>query len=310
MARQPSDQFAASVLWERINRDYIGDPEKVNLDDFRRDSISDRISMWNVQSNAIRYFKTMLYNEALLFAEDELRLIDRIRNRTIGNPITVRVRGRDICIDYLRSLRELLFIGKSTNLATIDSVLEIGAGFGRTCHTLLSAAPNIRRYTIVDLPNCLSMSRRYLKMVLGSQEFEKIDFITNTGLASRPSLIHDLTINIDSMAEIDAEVVQNYLAFIARNATWFYCNNPVGKYSLKSIGASNVDPEAVSIALQMGLLRATLDIFDDADVARQVPAFLSAYSPGPNWEVVRHENARPWSYYHQAMYRRGAQVNG
>jgi hypothetical protein len=247
----------------------------------------------------------MLYNEAALLTDDELSLLDRIPNRTIGNPFSVRVRGRDICIDYLRSLRELLFIQKSTDLAAIDSVLEIGAGFGRTCHALLSATPSIRKYTIVDLPNCLGISRRYLKSALEGRNFEKVVFITNTQLASQSILTHDLTIDIDSMAEMDASVARNYLSFIDRNASWFYCNNPVGKFSVKSIKATTVDPDAVAIALRMGLLRESLDIFDDADVARHVPDFLAAYSPGQDWCAMRHEHARPWSYYHQAMYRRG-----
>ena len=314
MQQQPSEQFAASELWMRINRDYISDPERVSLDNFRRDSISDRISIWNVKRNAIRYFKTMLYNEAELLTEDELRLLDRIPNRTLGNPFAVRVRGRDICTDYLRSLRELLFIRKSTNLAAIDSVLEIGAGFGRTCHALLSTTPSIQRYIIVDLPNCLVISGRYLKSVLEERNFEKVVFITNAELASQSTLMHDLTIDIDSTAEMDAAVARNYLSFIDRNASWFYCNNPVGKFSVKSIKATTVDPDAVAIALRMGLLRESLDIFDDADVARHVPDFLAAYSPGQDWCAVSHENARPWSYYHQAMYRRtagrGPQANG
>ena len=314
MLQQPSQQFAASELWTQINRDYISDPERVSLDNFRRDSISDRISMWNVKRNAIRYFKTMLYNEAELFTEDELRLLDRIPNRTLGNPFSVRVRGRDICIDYLRSLRELLFIRKSTNLDAIHSVLEIGAGFGRTCHALLSTTPNIQKYIIVDLPSCLGIAARYLKSVLEEQNFDKLVFITNAELASQSILTHDLTIDIDSTAEMDEVVARNYLSFIDRNASWFYCNNPMGKFSLKLIKATNVDPNAVAMALRLGLLREALDIFDDADVARHVPDFLTAYRPGQDWDAVSHEDARPWSYYHQAMYRRTAardtQANG
>ena len=43
-----------------------------------------------------------------------------------------------------------------------DSVLEIGAGYGRTCHGLLSNL-HINEYTIIDLENMLEHSKEYLK---------------------------------------------------------------------------------------------------------------------------------------------------
>ena len=246
----------------------------------------------------------MLFNEALRFSEEELSLLDRIPNRLLGNPITVRVGGREFCMDYLRCLYELLFLRNCIDLDSISTVLEIGAGFGRTCHALLSTHPNIERYYIVDLPNCLGLSRRFLKSVLSSGDFDKVRFINNSELNPADSILHDLAVNIDSMAEMNEPVVRSYQKFIDRNASNFYVSNPVGKYTLQAVEVTHVDNEAMAVAMKTGILHATLDIFDSEDIARHVPAFLAGYTPGAAWKVSGHERARPWSYYHQALYSR------
>jgi len=55
-----------------------------------------------------------------------------------------------------------------------------------------------------------------------------------------------------------------------------YCNNPIGKFSPRLIKTANVDLETVAFALRVGLLRESLDTFDDSDITNHVPDFLTA----------------------------------
>lgn len=106
------------------------------------------------------------------------------------------------------------------------------------------------------------------------------------------------------MGEMDEHVVRNYLIFIDEFSRKFYCKNPVGKYSMTCLEGQVYNEQVANIALSMGILRERVDIFDDQAVAKQVPAFLDAYRPGPNWNVTRDSAVRPWTYYHQALFQK------
>ena len=121
-------------------------------------------------------------------------------------------------LDYLLSLEEVLFL-KDT-LQEVYSILEVGPGYGRTCHSILSIFENVQEYVVIDLKEMLNISRQYLKRVLDQKDFEKITFVDVDSLHEN-NKIFDLVINIDSMQEMDGKVVQNYLDFIDNKAMRF-----------------------------------------------------------------------------------------
>ncbi len=295
-------KFGASPQWVKINRELVDQYSESPLDNFRREGLSMRYSGWPVWANATRFFKTMLYNEMLRLDEEGMRLLQAIPNREYGTPITVKVRGVRSCIDYVLAVKEILFLGDAID--GVRTIMEIGAGYGRTCHAMLASFPSVERYFIVDLAPSLVISQRYLSQVLDAGQFAKIVFMDTDGFESAAPAAADLVININSMAEMDASVVDAYLEYIDGHAGWFYVNNPVAKYTMASLESQEADPEAVQKALSSGKLKTIIDIFDDVDVEANVTPFLTAYCPGPAWAVDRHAPAWPWSYYHQALFRR------
>lgn len=60
-----------------------------------------------------------------------------------------------------------MFLEENMPLQELNHVLEIGAGFGRTAQALLKLCDGIESYTIIDLPEVLTLSREYFKMVFG-----------------------------------------------------------------------------------------------------------------------------------------------
>jgi hypothetical protein len=213
----------------------------------------------------------------------------------------VEARGRRVDLDYLLAAQEAAFL-RAADLG-VRSVVEVGAGFGRTCHALVRNLP-LERYTIVDLPETLAISRRYLAAVLAPEELARVRFVPNTDAATAAGA--DLWINIDSFAEMEPAVVRAYLELVAGGGRWFYCRNPVCKYTPEMIGAAAVAPAALEAALRSGVCREVADIFSESALEPHRRRAEDLYRPGPAWRVLRSEPSVPYRYYQHLLYGRGA----
>ena len=299
-------QYAQSDLWKQINQTALSEVALRDLCDFKSNRVNFRIALWDPQTNGMRYLKTLLYVLASNTSEVNWRRLKKVNNRHIGQPITVTVAGEAVCMDYLQAVHELDFVESRLSLDAAR-ILEIGAGYGRTCHTFLSAS-SVAQYTIVDLENCLHLSREYLRAVLDPSSFSKVRFLPAQELPSLASEGFDLGINIDSFAEMDLSVVKAYLEFIRTHCDFVYVKNPTGKYLNKSLDNHSQGEGAVQLALSMGPLHDIIEIFDSQSVHQQVSNFLRAYQPGPEWTCLADGWALPWSYYWQALYK-GARLS-
>ena len=110
----------------------------------------------------------------------------------------------DIDMDYLLSVEEMFFL--EDVLIDSKNILEIGAGFGRLVHSIIQNYPNINKYYVVDLDWMLELSSKFLKKVLSSEDFKKVEFVTNTDYMNLEDI--DLVINIDSFQEIEEKVIK------------------------------------------------------------------------------------------------------
>lgn len=295
----------ASPMWERINKQFFYKPSDIDLNTFKSNQSIFKLSLWDPKTNGVRYLKTLLYTVLSNSEAKDFHLYKRIENRNVGSPITVKIRGERVCLDYFQAVDEAKTISMAVSLKGAK-ILEIGAGYGRTCHTLLSLHPEIENYYLLDLEPCLVLSRRYLERVLSTNLFAKTRFFEIGDFNCLEQEIFDLAINIDSMADMQEESVSHYLGFIDDHCTGFYCKNPVGKYVNESLDGQAGDNESVELALKTGILRDIIDIYDENQIYTQVEKFLKAYCPGGAWKCISHRSAPPWSFYHQAVYRRSS----
>lgn len=84
----------------------------------------------------------------------------------VGKPLVLHYKGSVVTVELLMSVIELNSPNSITNfLKDGISVLEIGAGYGRVAHLLLSKFPYIN-YSIVYIPQTLEISKYYLKTIL------------------------------------------------------------------------------------------------------------------------------------------------
>jgi len=300
-----SDNYQASGLWKSINSAVEDDAVNINLKTFRHPgSYNNRLASWDPDGNSFRYYKTILFNIATSLTERELSILDSISVRNIGSPVTVSTRGRSVCLDYLLSVKECSFIEQNVDAFAFGSILEIGAGFGRTAHSFLTNYQNIDSYTIIDLGVCLKLSERYLKEVLTESEFGKLRFVHVDDVASLGQEHFDMAINIDSMAEMEAVVVKNYQKFIDGHCQYFYCKNPIGKYAPESVGIQIRNTSEFQFAMTMGLMTKVVDIFDDQSIALEIESYLKNYAPSDSWRLVANSETQPWHYYHQAIFQK------
>jgi putative sugar O-methyltransferase len=292
-----------SPLWAHINQTQITKETTMDLTNFKSNGVNFKIALWDPQVNGARYLKALIYNLCANLSSDNWSRLRQVRNREVGNPVAVKYNGELVCMDYLQAVFEMEFLTKNINLGGL-SILEIGAGYGRTCHTVISNH-DVVAYYIIDLENSLDVAKRYLSVVLDKDQFSKIHFIMVDDVDKLVSVTHfDLCINIDSFAEMKAETVKYYFDLVDAQCRYFYVKNPVGKYLDKSLDAHSQGNEVVELALKTGVLRDIVDIYDSQAIEAQAPKFISAYQPSEKWKCIANEWAIPWSYYWQALYRK------
>jgi putative sugar O-methyltransferase len=149
----------------------------------------------------------------------------------VGGPYGVRVDGQLLTLnsaEYVRMAWRLKQVAPAGPL----KVLEIGAGYGATARRLLQMA-EVKRYTIVDLPEIACLQAYYLGKCLGpdaiwlyGEEREAQVRILPPqvlGDVERPNL----AFNQDSLPEIPAGAAKRYLAWIRDNldGVFFSCNH-------------------------------------------------------------------------------------
>ena len=291
----------ANEFWEGINSDQL-DPQRIEREfaRFKSSPVNHKIALFNPEVNGVRYLKTLTYSMAAALSSQQWSLLNKVPKRDVGAPIAIKFTEGEVCLDYLQALDEYECISGSLELAGA-SLLEIGAGYGRTAHFLLSNA-DIADYTILDLPNALGLGRKYLKTVLPEANFNKLRFVPVEQFQSLQAASFDLAINIDSFAEMDKEVVLAYLNFIDGHCQHFYVKNPVAKYLDKSLDGHSQGEEVIKLALAQGILTNIIDIDDHAAIAEESHKFLQAYRPGDTWQLQTDRWAPPFSHVWQAVY--------
>jgi len=297
-------KYGASALWAYNTSANVTQEAVRDLGSFKSSDVNFKLALWNPRTNGVRYLKALVYMLASGLDDAHWQRLRNIARRDVGNPFAVRYNGMDVCLDYLQAVYELGFIDRTLEIDG-GSILEIGAGYGRTCHAILSNH-DVASYHIVDLDNCLGLSAAYLEQVLTPDQLAKVTFVPVSEVEDIVAGQHfDLCVNIDSFAEMDPETVADYLRLISRHCDHFYVNNPVGKYLDKTLDDHVQGDEVVALALSTGLLRDVIDIYDNLAVAAEVPKFLAAYQPGSGWSSMADGPAVPWSYYWQALFRAG-----
>jgi len=157
------------------------------------------------------YAVRLLWEYAL--KSDELGVL-KLPEPELGNPLPVYWKGRLISQDLANSALEASLIARSRYGTSPRSIVEVGAGYGRTAYALLSVFPDAT-YTVVDIEPALTISRWYLTSLLPAK---RLQFMrpSDTGRLGDASI--DLVVSVSSLHEMRFDQVEAYLRLFDRIA--------------------------------------------------------------------------------------------
>jgi len=174
------------------------------------------------------------------YAEATTKLLKGLDEPREGNPPELHLGGKLISQDLANAALEFWSIASRVEMSSINSVLELGGGYGRTAYVFLKLMPQVK-YIMVDIPPALYVAERYLPSVLPDrtvfryrpfkdygevkQDFEnaEIAFLLPSQLELLPDDSADLSINISSLHEMKPEQIRYYLKEISRlTKLYFY----------------------------------------------------------------------------------------
>ncbi len=167
--------------------------------------------------------------------------MDKVWEPVLGNPPSVRVKGREISQDLAHSVLEYRSVSSGVpELRTLGTVAELGAGYGRTAQVFMRLLP-ATRYVVVDIPPALYISQRYLSSIFPERKIFKfrsftrfedvadefnmcqIAFLLPAQIDLLPKKSIDLFMAIDSLHEMQLEQIRNYFSRIeAVTRKYFY----------------------------------------------------------------------------------------
>ncbi|MFE0801586.1 putative sugar O-methyltransferase [Streptomyces sp. NPDC058812] len=282
------------------------------LTGFKSDGRNPHLPLRGPGSNEaqVRYLEALLYELATRLGAGEWEKIRNIRRREIGDPLTVRVNGQTVCLDYLQAVLELEFIEKELDLQD-TWIMEIGSGYGCICHAMLSNY-DIAGYAIIGSRDTLTLTRSYLRAVLSDAQYAKVRFIrvTEAAAALRSSrfepAVFDLCVNVQSFTEKSLRPARAHLGLIDRKCTAFFAKSPVGTYAEPAVAAHRRSGAENRAARANGPLRQLADLHGTEAVEAASADFRVAHRPGPAWSCAADGRGVPWSHFWQALYKKAS----
>jgi len=187
--------------------------------------------VFNGNSNAFSDYRVLKASNI-----DKKPYLDKISESAIGNPIEQHTfENRNFSRSFLNYALGLSFLKQKADTSEINTVMEIGGGFGTLGEILLQDNRNDIFYINIDIPPVAFYSTYYLQEVFGKEtiacydttkDLETIDINkfkqTHKALNLCSWQIEklqgkiDLFINFISFQEMEPEVVQNYCNHIER----------------------------------------------------------------------------------------------
>ena len=297
-----------SKLWDSLAKDKFAKIDESFLLRFREPgNANSRLAAWDPFDKSMRYFKFLFFQQIQTKSNTFFSNYAKIGQTSLGNPVTLSMSsGRKINLDHFFAIEEYTFLNRNLNFDKINHVVEIGAGFGRTSQALIRLVGSIKKYSIIDIPEVLLLSSRYLKKVLVKKDFAKLNFVNALSLPrdNRDFDHVDLVINIDSFQEMPQETIRYYFERIVSRSRFFYSKNAIGKYSPESVGLYDINQKQLLDVFSLGLSTEVIDIFNKGELKVARRKHVAQYRPSRVFSVIAQEPLGMFPYYLNVLYGR------
>ena len=231
---------------------------KESIDKIKNKNINLSADIFKIHNN-FSYKESLNYNLICLILfynildKDIYKYLKNLQDKTYLGYDTpyISLNNLKITTDKLVSLLDFDKIDRAFNLNNIKSILEIGAGSGRTSEAILSIKDNIS-YVICDIPPAIYISFKRMKSAYPDKAIEYLVDIQNKDQLNKKikkndiSFIYphqmeliskdafDLTIAIDCFHEMDKKTIAHYFKNINNFSKNFYFSiwgNSKGNYT-------------------------------------------------------------------------------
>lgn len=191
------------------------------------------------QEQSIQYNRTTAMFYDFLIKRGGGPYLEKMEEPHFGNAPFITIEGKPVSQDTLNSLLEYLSMSLHYDISKVNTILEVGAGSGRTAYCFMRQLPHVK-YIIVDIPPALYLSQAYLSQVFSDRkvfrfrhfdayeeiknEYEQADlvFMMPDQMRVIPDHSVDLFLAIDCLHEMKREVVQFYFNESQRLTSLFY----------------------------------------------------------------------------------------
>jgi hypothetical protein len=176
----------------------------------------DNAWVWQVRgknANVLAYAVSLYYLRSI----DRFGLLEKlVEDNSFGN-FTFPIAGRQVSRDLLDSIAEIYFLDRHLGIGSRAGfrVLDVGAGYGRLAHRMVSALPGIDRFFCTDAVAVSTFVSDYYLRFRGVEKARVIplDEIDNT-LRDHPV---DLAINIHSFSECRTQAIEWWARLLSKH---------------------------------------------------------------------------------------------
>lgn len=165
---------------------------------------------------------------------DKNRYLMQLDESILGNPPPIYIDKKLVSQDLANSILEYKSIFETKNVRNISTIMEIGAGSGRTADVILRLNKDVKKYIFVDIPPALAISESYISLLFKDKKifkyrdfkkFKEIEmefsnsqliFLLPHQIRLLPANYIDLTINISSFHEMLHKQINIYFNEIER----------------------------------------------------------------------------------------------
>lgn len=194
---------------------------------------------WQLSFNQFLSGELQAFNDYRVYLatlQDSHPYLDRVSESNVGEPVEqFTFDGRRFSRSFLNYLLGLNFLKTCCDLSQVNTVLEIGGGYGTLGEILLGDTRNHCFYVDIDIPPTSFVSTYYLKQVVGEAyvgdycSLKEKSILDISALSAEYKAVVlcpwqlpkiegtvDLFINFISFQEMEPEVVRNYLHHVNR----------------------------------------------------------------------------------------------
>jgi SAM-dependent methyltransferase len=176
----------------------------------------DNAWVWQVRgknANILAYALSLYYLKSI----DHLGLFEKlVEDNSFGN-FTFPINGRQVSRDLIDSIAEISFLDRHLGITSRQGfrVLDIGAGYGRLAHRMLTAVPGIDSYLCTDaVAFSTFVSEYYLR-------FRNVEKAAVIPLDEIDKTLHDhpvdLAVNIHSFSECRDEAIEWWVRLLSKH---------------------------------------------------------------------------------------------